>query len=368
MAPMMMSQLPVFNNFLRWFKRDELIVDNLLFRLHHQVTTAILMFGLLFIFFENHLDGRAINCRGGDRYAASYCWIHGSGYVKDHLQGEATGCYIDQSKLGDNKDAPVTAYYLWLPFLLTFCIGFAKLPRTLWKGVLEGGLIRNILFQTEDHHAIVQNFLDLRGRYTAYQVWFGLCELLNMAMICVSMWTCDLLFNNKFWSYGSDVVNYLQDLKHIPMAAKLHDPMCEVFPTEVACYIKMGASTGGIDSNNYLCILSNNLFNQKYFLVLWMWWVLMLILSTIGLTYRLARLSMPGVSRALLVRRVRGWTLGSVELSGGECFVLDRLADNMPAVVLEMVLGEVARRLGRQQVEGCEAKDSLIRPDSEQAA
>jgi len=88
---MAFGQLPVFKNFLKWFSGEELIIDNFLFRVHHRFTTAVLMFGLMFVFLENHLDGRAINCQGADNYARSYCWIHGTGYLKQHLQGEATG-------------------------------------------------------------------------------------------------------------------------------------------------------------------------------------------------------------------------------------------------------------------------------------
>ena len=36
-----------------------------------QASTFVIMFGLLFIFLENHLDGRAIICQGGDQYARS---------------------------------------------------------------------------------------------------------------------------------------------------------------------------------------------------------------------------------------------------------------------------------------------------------
>ena len=35
----------------------------------------------------------------------------------------------------------MTAYYLWLPFLLTFCFGFAKFPRSVWRNFLENGLV-----------------------------------------------------------------------------------------------------------------------------------------------------------------------------------------------------------------------------------
>jgi hypothetical protein len=36
---------------------------------------------------------------------------------------------------------------------------------------------------------------------------------------------------------------------------------------------------------------------QKYFLVLWLWWLSLAILSVIGLIYRLARIMVPDLSR-----------------------------------------------------------------------
>ena len=77
----------------------------------------------------------------------------------------------------------------------------------------------------------------------------------------------------------------------------MHDPMCELFPTEVACNINVGSLTGAMDRTNFLCILGNNLFNQKYFFVLWVWWMLVLALSCVGLVYRLGRLLCAPFSR-----------------------------------------------------------------------
>ena len=70
-------------------------------------------------------------------------------------------------------------------------------------------------------------------------------------------------------------------------------PLC----LQVACYIRIGATTGAIDRTNYLCILSNNLFNQKYFLVLWLWWFALIGVSVLGLIYRFARIMIPDLSR-----------------------------------------------------------------------
>ena len=92
-----------------------------------------------------------------------------------------------------------------------------------------------------------------------------------------------------------------------------HDPQCEVFPTEVnfvysdviyivrfiqvACTFRVGATTGGIDQSNFLCILGNNLFNQKYFLFLWRWWIFLLVVSVVGVIYRVAYKMIPSFVR-----------------------------------------------------------------------
>lgn len=344
--PMAFGQLPVFKNFLKWFSGEELIIDNFLFRVHHRFTTAVLMFGLMFVFLENHLDGRAINCQGADNYARSYCWIHGTGYLKSHLQGEATGCFVDQKAMTDDEwNSRVTAYYLWIPFLLTFCIGFCKVPRVIWKNGMEGNLMRKII---EDRNAepsvIAENFIDLRARYSKYQMQFAFCELLNIGMVFLNMFICDMLFLNKFWTYGTETWEYLRAF--VPYGERAHDPMCELFPTEVACYITIGASTGGKDQNNYLCILSNNLFNQKYFLVVWLWWVCLIIVSVFGMIYRVARMSMPDLSRKMMVRKVKSYQVENLVMSGPEYFMLDRLSDTLDHKKFREVVDEVAKKMG----------------------
>jgi len=154
------------------------------------------------------------------------------------------------------------------------------------------------------------------------------------------------LLLNKFWGYGNEVLNYIWSVKHVGEDGKYltHDPMCELFPTEVACYIRIGATTGSIDRSNYLCILSNNLFNQKYFLVLWLWWLAIAIISVMGIIYRMARIAVPDLSRSILMRRVKAWRLENLDLTGSDCFVLDMLAVNIPHHIMDQVLAEISKK------------------------
>ena len=41
-------------------------------------------------------------------YFRSYCWIHGTAYIREHLQGKATGCFVDQSRIESEEDALVS--------------------------------------------------------------------------------------------------------------------------------------------------------------------------------------------------------------------------------------------------------------------
>ena len=44
----------------------------------------------------------------------SYCWIHGTAYIRPHLQGKATGCFVDQSKI---ESPEVCTFFMITPLL-----------------------------------------------------------------------------------------------------------------------------------------------------------------------------------------------------------------------------------------------------------
>ena len=41
MAPAVVNRLPIISNLLKWFKGDDLVIDNALFKLHHQVNKTL---------------------------------------------------------------------------------------------------------------------------------------------------------------------------------------------------------------------------------------------------------------------------------------------------------------------------------------
>ena len=49
------------------------------------------------------------------------------------------------------------------------------------------------------------------------------------------------------------------------------NPMCAVFPTVTSCDIPNVGAAGGEQIHNGLCVLTQNIINEKIYLVLWFW-------------------------------------------------------------------------------------------------
>jgi len=330
------------------FKKDTVRLDNTLFKLHHQVNFFVILVGVLFIFGENYLNGKAIVCRGGDSYSNQYCWLHGTGHLHEDLAKDISGlCSMDQKEVTKDNDRQ-THYYLWLPFVLGVCMGLVKLPRVVWKSVCERGLMASLV-ERETGEKIAARFRKLTNRSNTYFICFVICEILNICALLSCFGLLDRLLNGKFWSYGLDVTGYYSSNQGLDKP----NPMCNLFPTEVACNVASGSISGGAgDRDSILCILSNNLFNQYFFLILWFWWVVLLSISVLGLLYRAAQLSIPSFGQSILLLHLtpvgHEYKASKLYLKPGDMFLLGRLVLNVKGSIMEEVLDEIMRRESKQ--------------------
>ena len=82
---------------------------------------------------------------------------------------------------------------------------------------------------------IAQNFVEFRSKYNHYHKKFAFWEAMNIVTVFLSMQVTHWILNYKFWSYGWQVVDYIGSYGQ---RANQHDPMCELFPTEVSLVMK----------------------------------------------------------------------------------------------------------------------------------
>ena len=95
-------------------------------------------------------------------------------------------------------------------------------------------------------------------------------------------------------------------------------------------------TAGGEESTNGLCILSQNIMNEKIYLFLWFWFVFLMIIGSIQMVFEFAVLFVPSIRHFLLKIQ-----MGSTDSSGkvqnyicfgcdvGDWFVLYQISKNM---------------------------------------
>ena len=104
MAPLIRDQLPILKQLIKWFTKEGVIIDSLVFRLHHQVnicrdvlfvlsclcletdhhslfyrspllfqaSSFVILIGFVFTVIENYLDSKSILCHNNSVSKASY--------------------------------------------------------------------------------------------------------------------------------------------------------------------------------------------------------------------------------------------------------------------------------------------------------
>jgi len=158
--------------------------------------------------------------------------------------------------------------------------------------------------------------------------------------------------------YGSNFAAYSSG-ENTPEAV---NPLCNLFPSVVSCTLLIGGATGNTDQTNILCLLSNNLFNQYYFLIVWYWWVALLTLSSLGFVYRLAGILCQGVSKWVFVCKMEPHgqdrqAAQLVDLTSADYFLLGRICQNLKGSQIARVLQEVRKHSNKAEV----AEDNMER-------
>ena len=80
--------------------------------------------------------------------------------------------------------------------------------------------------------------------------------------------------------------------------------MCALFPTEVSCSIPVVGAAGEAQTLNGLCVLTQNIINEKIYLLLWFWFVFMAVWSVASLFGTVAILFFEKVRFGLIYKEV----------------------------------------------------------------
>lgn len=201
----------------------------------------------------------------------------------------------------DTKD---TIYYQWVVFMLAINGIMFKIPHLLWR-VCEGGIMkefhrgknaRSNLMEDDSMRSNLKihmnSFKKLKGQKNlGYYTRFQICQILNLLMLILNWWATNQFLAGNFHTYGVEVTEFYS--KDAYVRGETHDPMCNAFPTVVGCSMAVVGTGGTGVPITGICILAQNIINEKVYLFLWFWFVFLFVMVSVQLLFEIAVLAIP---------------------------------------------------------------------------
>ena len=368
-------------DFIGW---DKYQIDDFVFRLHSKLTVVILL-TFSIIVTASQFIGDPIDCVVEDIPSSvmdTYCWIHSTFTLPSKIllkkNGETAhpGVGVPDYQAGSET---YHKYYQWVCFTLFFQMLLFRFPRSLWHhwegSRMDKVMPTKIFLSVSDKRmpnfpkpagvldeeelnaslAQINEFISqhiAKSRYSGYFIKYQICEWMNLLNVIFQMVFVDLFLGGMFSTYGMMVFN-IANLDPEDRA----DPMNLVFPKVAKCTFRRMGPSGTVQNYDGLCVLPINIFNEKIYIFLWFWFLILAVVTGFGMVYRAMTLFSPSVRSSTLRTRSKFLLTQNVcdrvvsKLRQGDWFFLSLVGANLdPHVFTRLVLQldklMVSRNLG----------------------
>nr|XP_018896518.1 PREDICTED: innexin shaking-B [Bemisia tabaci] len=353
--------LDVFRGLKNLVKVSHVHIDSPVFRLHYSITVMILVAFSLIVTTRQYV-GNPIDCVHTkdipEDVLNTYCWIHSTYTIRSAFK-KKVGTQVpypgvDNSK-GKLEDRKSYGYYQWVCFCLFFQAILFYTPRWLWKH-WEGGKIHALMMDLDigicsevEKKQKKKLLLDYLWENLKYHNWWAyryyLCEVLALLNVIGQMYMMNRFFDGAFLTFGIDVLTFMEDDQEERI-----DPMIFIFPRMTKCTFHKYGVSGEVERHDAICILPLNVVNEKIYVFLWFWFLILGILTSGVVLYRFVIILSPRMRVYLLrmrFRLIRREAIDTIVRSSkmGDWFLLFMLGENIDSVIFRDVMHELAARL-----------------------
>ncbi|XP_060834024.1 innexin inx3-like [Rhopalosiphum padi] len=353
-----MISISAFDIIAKSFKvrNDKPVIDNYIFQCHYKLTTNILLTFCLLITSIN-LIGNPIECITNlskntemHKVINSYCWM--SNLYTYNSKPEFSLLNIENNK----KNIRSHSYYKWVPFMLFFQALTFYVPHWIWK-IWEGGKIRMITSDMREfctgsdesrrlkQNRLVQYFIESFHTHSTYAFGYILCEIINIFNISFNIYITHKFLDESFLTYGIEMLKYYQHPNYE------FNPMEVIFPRITKCnFFKYGPS-GTIQNVDAMCILSQNVLNEKIYLLLWIWFLILAIISICALIYRMAIITQIVMKTTVLINIFKFTNNKQIismlanKFQVGDYILLDFIEKNVNCIQFKEIMEEICTQV-----------------------
>ncbi|CAH1379414.1 unnamed protein product [Tenebrio molitor] len=343
-----------------YLKSQDIVVDSAVFRMHNLFTTAMLMACSLIITASQYV-GSPIQCIVDGlpgHVVNTFCWISSTFTMPDAFKrqvGREVAHPGVANDFGAEDAKKYYTYYQWVCFVLFFQAIACYVPKVLWD-VFEGGLVKTLsmrlkfgICHEEEKNSKKEVILDYLlthvTRHNLYALRYFACECLCLVNVLLQLYLMNKFFDGQFLSYGWRVMKFSELAQEDRM-----DPMVYVFPRVTKCIFHKYGASGSIQKHDSLCVLPLNIVNEKTYIFIWFWFMILASLLTILVLYRIVIVVAPRVRPRLLNARHRAIPIEVCsslcrKIDLGDWWVLMLLGRNMDPMIYREVVSELAKRI-----------------------
>jgi len=342
-------------------------VDNFVLHMHYRITFLIFMIASSLVMAKEFL-GKPISCLTKGTIPGNvldiYCFIMSTFSVPRHY-AKPLGEGVPFAGVGlatDEDEIVYHAYYQWVPLLLFIQGMLFYAPRYFWKSaegglfeVVLGGLNKPVVEQSKrakQHKVLSKYIIQNLSLHNKYAASFFLVELLAFANVVANLFLTNKFLGGTFFEYGPQVIDFV-DTPDINRT----DPMVKIFPTISKCNFRTFGPSGTVEVHDTMCVLAVNILNQKVYILLWFWLLILAVVTGLWILYRLATIFLPPFRLWLL--KVRAQMAGYDNLSRiqqhcelGDWFLLHQLGRVLEPSVYAEFLQELANQLENMPPKG----------------
>jgi len=335
--------------------RTKADIDSFVFKLHYR-TTATILFICCILVTANDLIGKTIDCMSTNipgNVLNTYCWILSTFSVptkSNQIHGQ-DNAYPGVEPLGpgthqhDSGERVVHAYYQWVPFVLFLQGLLFYIPHWLWKTfedrklnkITDGlrGRTLNLEDRKEKCDMLVTYTVDTLHTHNFYALKFFICDALNMVNVIGQMFLINKFLGGVFMTYGTEVLKWSES-----EPGERTDPMIDVFPRITKCTFYKYGPSGTLEHHDAMCVLALNIINEKIFVTIWFWFIVLAIVTFLYCVYVIAVITVPGMRITMLERNAKHDLKDRTEVlkkraNFGDWFLLFLLSKNLDSVLFK---------------------------------
>ena len=146
---------------------------------------------------------------------------------------------------------------------------------------------------------LAKYLVDTLGDNNGWSIRTFIGHSLYLINVIFQIFFTDLFLGYEFSTYGVSAASFVEATEE-----GRTDPMSRVFPRVTKCTFHKYGPSGNIQKHDAQCVLPINILNEKIYIFLWFWFIIVASITGIFLIYRIAVLFGSGIRTAMIQVRL----------------------------------------------------------------